>query len=117
MKGNRAHVCFNLFDAYQKKSAAFHRELFRSLLDQLLPDRIILSDDLPVTSRASLPAGMGSKGLRRAQTNVGGTTKYVFHALVPLSGDGSIVFCLLFAHGCKGSFRSPDRVTLPSAAK
>ena len=49
-----------------------------------------------VTSGASLPAGMGSKGLRRAQTNVGGTTKYVFHALVPLLGDGSIVFCLLF---------------------
>jgi len=57
MKGSRAHICFNLFDAYQKKSSAFHRDLLNSLLDRLLPDRLILSEDLPVTSRASLLKG------------------------------------------------------------
>lgn len=60
VKGNRAHICFNIFDAYQKRSSSFHRELLKSLIDRLLPDRLILSEDLPVTSRASLLKGISN---------------------------------------------------------
>lgn len=57
LKEKRAHICFNIFEAYQKTGAAFHKALIQSLLDRFLPDRFILSDELPSTSRATLMRG------------------------------------------------------------
>ena len=56
-KGNRVHICFEVFKAYMEFGALFHRELITHFINELLPDRLIKADNLPSTSRASLRYG------------------------------------------------------------
>lgn len=56
-KGNRVHISFRIFTAYMEFGALFHRELIASLIDELLPDRLIRPETLPSTSRATLRYG------------------------------------------------------------
>ena len=53
MKGNRAHICFRIFEAYNHHGAIFHKELVESLLAQLLPQRLIDRETLPSTVRTT----------------------------------------------------------------
>lgn len=56
-KDNRIHICFNVFEAYQQTGSVFHRDLVEMLLDKILPERLIKTNDLPRTSRATLMSG------------------------------------------------------------
>ena len=58
-KGNRVHICFDVFKAYMEFGALFHRELITHFINELLPDRLIKAEKLPSTSRASLRYGDG----------------------------------------------------------
>jgi len=58
-KGNRVHLCFDIFKAYMEFGALFHRELIAHFINELLPERILMADSLPSTSRASLRLGDG----------------------------------------------------------
>lgn len=53
-KGNIAYICFNIFSAYYKKASVFHKQLVKSLLDELLPEPLIRTVDMPSTSRVTL---------------------------------------------------------------
>ena len=57
IKANRAHIAFNIFDSYYKHGATFQKDLVKSVLDNLLPDRIINPMTLPSTSRVSVLSG------------------------------------------------------------
>lgn len=57
MCGSRAHISFNIFEAYLRYGAVFHKDLVRKILDALLPQRVISSDSLPASARASLMYG------------------------------------------------------------
>ena len=57
VKGNRAHICFNVFEAYIRYGAIFHKELVEDIINILLPDRIIRNISLPSYSRATLMNG------------------------------------------------------------
>lgn len=54
--GKRAHIGFRIFDAYQKLNADFHRNLLRDLLEELLPQKLLVTD-LPCSARVSLMRG------------------------------------------------------------
>lgn len=56
IKGNRAHICFPIFEAYLQHGAIFHKELVAKLLDTLLPagKRLLQPLTLPVSARATL---------------------------------------------------------------
>ncbi len=54
--GNKAHIGFKVFEAYQKFNADFHRDLVRDLIDELLPEKLLVTD-LPYSARASLMRG------------------------------------------------------------
>jgi len=50
---NRAHICFNIFDAYMKFGAHFHKSLVKDILSRLLPERLIDAENLPAYTRAT----------------------------------------------------------------
>ena len=52
--GNRAHISFKVFESYLKYGGIFHKKLVKEIFDILLPERIISSDSLPSTARASV---------------------------------------------------------------
>ncbi len=54
LKGNRAHVCFNVFSAYLGYGAIFHKELIKNIIDTLLPQKLIEADKMPSFARVSL---------------------------------------------------------------
>lgn len=54
--GNRAHISFNIFEAYLIHGAIFHKDLVNSLIYDLLDNRRI-ETDLPSTSRVTLAEG------------------------------------------------------------
>ena len=56
MKDRRAHICFNIFEAYNQHGAIFHKELIDAMITQLLPERKITTD-LPSTARVTLAEG------------------------------------------------------------
>ena len=51
---NVAHVSFNVFDSYRKYFLQAHKELVRMLIEKLMPNSLIKTQDLPVSSRATL---------------------------------------------------------------
>jgi hypothetical protein len=53
-KGKVAHVCFDVFGSYFNNGAIFHKKLMESMINSFLSDRLILTDDLPSTSRAAI---------------------------------------------------------------
>ncbi len=53
---NRAHICFNIFEAYIVHGAVFHKELVNDVIKELLPERKI-ETDLPSTSRVTVAEG------------------------------------------------------------
>lgn len=53
-KGKVTHIAFNIFSAYANVSAFYHKELLKKLIFDYLPQRFIVADNLPSTSRASL---------------------------------------------------------------
>lgn len=55
-KGNRVHICFPIFEAYNKHAAIFHKELINCLIRQLMPERKIVTN-LPSTTRITLAEG------------------------------------------------------------
>ncbi len=56
-KGNRAHICFNIFESYMEFGALFYKELIKDLLKDLLPEQLIDGKELPSTARATLMRG------------------------------------------------------------
>lgn len=54
LKNNHAHIGFNVFEAYLKYGAAFHRELVGYVLEKLLPQRLVDSTNLPNSSRITM---------------------------------------------------------------
>jgi hypothetical protein len=56
-KGNRAHVCFRLFTAYMEYGALFHKEVIESLINEFLPERLVMTNELPTSSRVTLRKG------------------------------------------------------------
>ena len=56
-KGNRAHVCFRLFTAYMEYGALFHKEVIESLVNEFLPERMVMTTELPTSSRVTLRKG------------------------------------------------------------
>ena len=55
-KDNRAHICFDIFKAYNKRSAFFHKELVDTLIKELMGERRV-ECNLPSTSRVTLMEG------------------------------------------------------------
>ncbi|MBR6728974.1 MAG: hypothetical protein IKL80_02340, partial [Clostridia bacterium] len=53
IKDRHAHICFNIFKAYNRHAAVFHKELVDSVISVLLPDRK-LETNLPSTARATV---------------------------------------------------------------
>lgn len=53
IKDRRAHICFNVFEAYNKHGAIFHKTLVDSIITKLLPERKITTS-LPSTARVTL---------------------------------------------------------------
>lgn len=53
-EGNVAHVAFELFRAYMTSFAKVFRLAMGELLARFIPDRLIVADELPVTSRVTL---------------------------------------------------------------
>lgn len=51
---NIAHVCFNIFTAYNQYAALFHKNMVRSLLEELLPNQLIKTPGMPSTARVTL---------------------------------------------------------------
>lgn len=51
---NKAHICFDIFAAYHEYSAPFHRDTIKQLIDDLMPDKSLLADNLPLFSRVSI---------------------------------------------------------------
>lgn len=45
LKGNKAHICFPVFESYLHHGAIFHKDLVTDLLDKLLPERLIVSSE------------------------------------------------------------------------
>lgn len=58
-KGNVAHVAFPVFSAYMRTLSLPHRALIKRILSLLLPDKLILAEELPTTARATVTAGDG----------------------------------------------------------
>jgi hypothetical protein len=56
-KGNRAHVCFRLFAAYMEYGALFHKEVIETLINEFLPERLVMTNELPTSSRVTLRKG------------------------------------------------------------
>lgn len=52
--GNVAHVSFRVFESYMKYLSLSHRELVEKILERFVPERNIISDKLPKTSRVGL---------------------------------------------------------------
>jgi len=57
LKDNKAHICFDIFRAYFESGALFMKELISFLIDKVLKERLIITKDLPSTSRATLMHG------------------------------------------------------------
>lgn len=57
MKDNRAHICFDVFGAYITYGTIFHKDLVESVINKLLPERIIGKGTLPSSARACLMNG------------------------------------------------------------
>jgi len=53
-KGNTTHVSFPIFRAYYMYSYPEHRKLIGSLIQKLISNKMIIADELPVTSRATI---------------------------------------------------------------
>ena len=49
LKGNKAHISFDIFKSYMKSGAMFHKELVKDLIDRLLDKKLLISKDLPST--------------------------------------------------------------------
>lgn len=58
--GNKAHICFDIFDAYMRFGAHFHKLLVKDILSRLLPERLICGDNLPSYVRATRFEGKNS---------------------------------------------------------
>ena len=57
VKGNRAHIAFNIFDSYYKYGATFQKDFVKKIIDRILPERIINPETLPSTTRVSVMSG------------------------------------------------------------
>ena len=49
-----ACICFDIFKAYADNFLSEHKHLFKSIINELLPNRLVLSDDLPQTTTTSV---------------------------------------------------------------
>jgi hypothetical protein len=49
-----ACVCFDIFKAYAENFLTEHKLLFKALIDELLPNRLVLADKLPQTTSAAI---------------------------------------------------------------
>jgi len=56
-KDGKVHICFDIFASYIKYGAVFQKGLFKDIIDELLPDRVIDPCDLPSFVRASVMEG------------------------------------------------------------
>jgi len=111
---NVIHVSFPLFKAYMKTFTKAHRILIKHLLTTLIPHKQILSEELPVTSRATLTKGTDYTLLHVKVTypEIRGKLGVIEeHNVLPA---GRTV-------GVKGAFSSasllPDETPLPFAVK
>ncbi len=52
--GSLFHFCFNLFTDYAEQATQAHKQLFHYCLQQLLPDPVIIGENLPSTARLTL---------------------------------------------------------------
>lgn len=52
--GKVYHVCFNIFRAYYLNAMLGHKEVIRTILDELIKDPLIRAEALPKTSRVTL---------------------------------------------------------------
>jgi len=57
VKGNRAHICFNIFEAYLNCSAKFHKDLLNRVIDMIMDERLIEDCELPSNSRVTVMTG------------------------------------------------------------
>ncbi len=53
-KDKYAHICFDIFRSYLSYGAVYLKDLIASLVDEFVPDRLILTNDLPSSARTSL---------------------------------------------------------------
>ena len=49
-----ACVCFDIFKAYAENFLTEHKLLFKALIDELLPNRLVLADKLPQTTTVAM---------------------------------------------------------------
>ncbi len=54
IKGNVACICFDIFDSYADNLLIEHRELFESLADELICERLIYSPAMPKTATSTI---------------------------------------------------------------
>ena len=54
---NKAHICFNIFEAYMLHGAHFHKALVKDILSRLLPERLINGEEMPSYVRTTRFAG------------------------------------------------------------
>ena len=52
--GNTVHFCFDVFRAYFENDADYLRDTVLDMIDDILPDRLIEANNIPITSRATL---------------------------------------------------------------
>ena len=51
---NAGCICFDIFRAYAENFLSEHKHLFKSMIDELLPNRLILSNELPQTTTTAI---------------------------------------------------------------
>lgn len=54
IKGNAACVCFDIFNAYIEYFLIAHRELLQTLINELMPEKLIEAPDMPKTAAVAL---------------------------------------------------------------
>ena len=52
--GNIAHISFDFFEAYEQHFLGAHREIFKILIKEMLPDPWIKADEMPIYSRINV---------------------------------------------------------------
>ena len=60
-KENVCQVCFSLFRSYYNSMSTINKQIVKDILEMFYPEKLIVADQLPQTSRVTVTAGDGYK--------------------------------------------------------